>query len=465
MGQLLLGILSMKNIRFVVITLLVIVALYWLPDAIYWFFNHQRLRRFAPNDAVVQSVFDVFGVLVWVFALLALTYKKYWSPALFKHKGKAVGFVLIGLIFVYVLGMSYSFSRQMGRLYDYYKAGSNLQGRVFEADAELGHHGIPNSSGFHSYTIDTTRKQIPIFLDSLGFRTAAPQFALKSDTSLLFLGCSFTWGDFCPAEKTYSYRVSQGLNSQYINAGTSAYGLAQMLILAREYIPKQKPKIVFVQYSPWLADRARFTFYPSAFGIMPFPFIYRTTDGFDVHRPFFASSLYQPESAHFKQTARSFSDKLAFVWQVGLPVVVKDYFKQKWAFWQMSLGTEPRAESNNQAIERYVYEEIAKICQENGTQLVVVNLGGFGYDETRFDNHYDRTRFQKTVANKNLTFIDVDSSLRAGLKTHKEYDKYLLWDKTGKDSVLFDNHPNANTHRLIAEQILLQLNKTRTPFR
>ena len=465
MGLLLPRVDSMKNIRFIAIILLIIIALYWFPDAIYWFFNHQRLRGFAPNSEIVQSVFDVLGVLVWIFALLALTYKKYWSPLTFKHKGKAFGFVLIGLSTVYILGMSYSFSRQIGRLYDYYKAGSNLQGRVFEANAELGHHGIANGRGFHSYTIDTTRKQIPIFLDNLGFRTAAPEYALKSDSSLLFLGCSFTWGDFCPAEKTYSYRVAQGLHAQYINAGTSAYGLAQMLLLARAYIPKQKPKIVFVQYSPWLADRARFTFYPSAFGIMPFPFIYRTTKGFAVHRPFFASSLYQPESAHFKQTARSFLDKFAFFWQVGLPVVVLDYFKRKWAFWQMNLGIEPHAESDNQAIERYVYEEIAQICQENQAQLVIVNLGGFGYDEARFENHYDHARFLKTVANKNLTFVDADSALRAGLKTPKEYDKYLLWDKTGKDSVLFDNHPNANTHRLIAEQILLKLNKTRTPLR
>ena len=454
----------MKRIRFLSLTLLIVIALYWFPEAIHWFFDHQRLHRFAPNDRNVRLVFDVLGVVVWIFALLSLTYKKTWSPSVFQHKGKSLGFAVIGLILVYILGMSYSFSRQIDQLYNHYKSGSNLQGRVFEADVRLGHHGVPNSHGFHSYIVDTTHKQIPIYLDRLGFRAVAPPNAVMPNASLLFLGCSYTWGDFCPAEKTYAYRVANDLGAQYTNAGTSAYGLAQMLLLARQFIPKQKPKVVFVQYSPWLADRARITFFPSAFGVMPFPFIYRKANGFDIHPPFFESSLYQQESVDFKQTPSSFLDKMTFIWQIGLPVVAVDYFKQKWAFLQMDFGIEPRAEVNNQAIERYAYDEIASICQKNGAKLVVVNLGGFGYDESRFNNHYDRTRFQKTVTNKNLTFVDADSALRAGLRSHKEYEKYLLWDHEGRDSVMFDNHPNANTHRLIARQILLKLGKFNFPI-
>ncbi len=449
----------MKNTLLITLAFLTIIGLYWSTDAIGWLFDHQRLRRFTPNSTAVQLAFDLVGIITCILFLLCVTYKKYWSRATFSKKSNIAGFTLIWVGVVYSVAMTYSFLRQIDKLYDYYKADYNIKGRVFEAHPELGHHGIPNGSGSHNYVIGTTQKQIPILLDSLGFRTVGPQLRLKSDTTLLFLGCSFTWGDFCPAEKTYSYHVAKELGGQYLNAGTSAYGLAQMLILARKAIPKSKPKIVFLQHSPWLADRARFTFYPTAYGVMPFPFIHRKDDGHDVHPPLFMSSLYKPESIYFKQTARSFFDKCVFVWKVGLPVVVLDFFKHKWSILQINLGLKPRAESDNQAIERYVYNEIAKICQSNQSQLVVVNLGGFGYDETRFTNHYDRTHFNKTTNAQNITFVDVDSALRTAIKTPKEYDKYLLWDKNGRDSILFDIHPNANTHRLIADQILQKLNK------
>jgi hypothetical protein len=73
--------------------------------------------------------------------------------------------------------------------------------------------------------------------------------------------------------------------------GTSAYGLAQMAVLAERTIPKLKPKIVFVQHSPWLANRARCIFYPSAFGIMPFPYIYTKDEQYEIAKPLFSSSL------------------------------------------------------------------------------------------------------------------------------------------------------------------------------
>ena len=45
--------------------------------------------------------------------------------------------------------------------------------------------------------------------------------------------------------------VAQGLGGTVLNAGKCAYGLSQMLILARRLIPRYRPDYVLVQFSPW----------------------------------------------------------------------------------------------------------------------------------------------------------------------------------------------------------------------
>lgn len=452
----------MKNLTFSFIILFVLIALYQIPELVQWVFLHKSFRQYKLDQSLTQRIFDALGIIVVVLYGVAITYKKWWSAATFKRVGTNVIFFVILVCFFWLVKESYAACRNIDGLYDYYKRGNGVVGQVFMADDSLGHRGIPNGSGKSVYFLNGIPQSVPLALNSEGFRALSQQ---ASDSMMLFFGCSFTWGDYCPAEKTYANQATNLLKINGLNYGVNAYGLAQMLLLAERMIPKHRPQYVVVQYSPWLADRARFMFYPSAYGSMPYPFIAQNENNeLYIHQPYFLSSLYDFDYQYFKKSPSSFFDKLAFYCKVGLPVVVIDGVKKYFTILGIKFGFLPMAEHDNQKIEQYVYERIYRLCKQHNSQMIVLNLGGFGYsNEERINNHYDRTRFLKTVPlniGQNCVFVDADSVLQAGIGPHEDYSKYLLWGKTSAvDSVIFDYHPNALAHQIIAKTLVKGIKK------
>ena len=450
----------MKKLKFASIILALILGLYHLPILVKWFFNHDRFKYVAVNDILIERICDAFGIFIVLIFLLSITYKKYWDGYTFKRIVSAISFAFIFVISFYLIREIYFNFRAVDKLYSYYKKNIGILGDVFMADDTLGHRGVPNGSGVSIFPLENRQISVPIQLNNEGFRIPVKAQNFNSDTLMIFLGCSFTWGDYSLAEENYSSQAIDLLKYKSLNCGTDAYGLAQILILAERKIPQHRPKIVSVQYSPWLADRARFMFFPSAHGVMPFPFVTKNKDTkFYVHEPFFRSSLYNPEYKYYKTSPVSFADKFSFFFKVGFPVAILDSWKQHIAQWKMTLGILPTAESDNQKIEKYVYERIYELCKQNGARMVVLNIGGFGYsDEQRMSNHHDRKHFNETMNSelvKNVTFIDADSVLRAGIKPNENYSKYVQWGKVNKtDSILYDNHPNPMAHKIIAKSLV-----------
>ena len=450
----------MKKLKFASIILALILGLYHLPILVKWFFNHDRFKYVAVNDILIERICDAFGIFIVLIFLLSITYKKYWDGHTFKRIVSAISFAFIFVISFYLIREIYFNFRAVDKLYSYYKKNIGILGDVFMADDTLGHRGVPNGLGVSIFPLENRQISVPIQLNNEGFRIPVKAQNVNSDTLMIFLGCSFTWGDYSLAEENYSSQAIDLLKYKSLNCGTDAYGLAQILILAERKIPQHRPKIVSVQYSPWLADRARFMFFPSAHGVMPFPFVTKNKDAkFYVHEPFFRSSLYNPEYKYYKTSPVSFADKFSFFFKVGFPVAILDSWKQHIAQWKMTLGILPTAESDNQKIEKYVYERIYELCKQNGARMVVLNIGGFGYsDEQRMSNHHDRKHFNETMNSelvKNVTFIDADSVLRAGIKPNENYSKYVQWGKVNKtDSILYDNHPNPMAHKIIAKSLV-----------
>ena len=455
----------MKNLKFALVILVLILGLYQIPNLVQWFFDHDRFKNISVNNILIERICDAFGIFIVIVFLLSITYKKYWDGQTFKKVIPAISFVLVFVVSFYLIREIYFNFRAVDRLYTYYKKNIGILGDVFMADDTLGHRGVPNGSGVSIFPLQNRKISVPIQLNKEGFRIPAKPKNVDSDTLMMFLGCSFTWGDYSLAEENYSSQAIDLLKYKSLNCGTDAYGLAQILILAERKIPQHRPKIVSVQYSPWLADRARFMFFPSAHGVMPFPFVTKNEDSkFYIHEPFFRSSLYNPEYKYYKTSPVSFADKFSFFFKVGFPVAIVDSWKQHLAQWKMTLGMLPTAESDNQKIEKYVYERIYELCKQNGARMVVLNIGGFGYsDEQRMSNHHDRKRFQETMNAelvKNVNFIDADSVLRAGIKPKENYSKYVQWAKVSEtDSILYDNHPNPMAHKIIAETLVEGMEK------
>lgn len=457
----------MKRVVFLTALLGLICVLYWLPDGVNRLFAHPRWQALRPDADVVRRFFDTLGVLFWLVGLLELTYRRWWSGEVFRSLGKTLAWAGCLALLAMSGSWAYGVVRRMDAVYQFYKSGVGIEGRVFAADACLGHRGIPNATGAHVYrSADKSLKRVPIRLDSLGFRTtSAPPACHPTDSLALFLGCSFTWGDYVAAEHTYPARVARRLNVRYLNTGTSAYGLAQMVQLAEKLIPEKRPNMVFVQFSPWLADRAKFMFFPNALGFMPYPYVYKGPQGPALHPAPFRSSSYRPDADRFKKSRPSLGDKLAFIRRVGLSMIAVDGLKFAWVETKLNLGLAPRPVQDNACIERFAYDRVAELCHQHGSRLVVVNLGMFSDKpdrEARLRERYDLSRFRDVFNTRKYprtTFVNADSALRAALRHPAEYTNYVLWDKVGKDSVVFDMHPNPLAHHRIAETILTTLRR------
>jgi hypothetical protein len=450
----------MKNLKTPLIIITATLGIYQIPHFARWFFSHARFNKLQVNYILIERIFDGIGISIILLFLLAITYKKLWNGSTLKKVIPSSLFVIIFILTIFIVKEIYASFRAVDKLYDYYKQNIGIRGNVFMADDALGHCGVPNGSGMHTFPLKNNPIQVPIQLDDEGFRIPTKKPLINSDTLMMFLGCSFTWGDYSLAEENYPSQAANSLKIKPLNCGVDAYGLAQMLLLAERKVVQHRPKILSVQYSPWLADRARFMFFPTAHGVMPFPFITKNAQSeFYIHEPFFRSSLYNPEYKYFKTSPNSLSDKISFFFKVGFPVAIRDSWERRIAQWKIYLGFLPMSESDNLRIEKFVYERIYGLCKKYGVKMVVLNIGGFGYsDEERMSNHYDRKRFQETMSPeliKNVAFIDADSVLRAGILPKENYSKYVQWGKISPtDSMIYDNHPNPMAHKIIANALV-----------
>lgn len=448
----------MKNLRFTFIILVIIITLYQLPNFVGWLLGHSMFRQIHLELIWVELLSDAFGMLITLLFFISITYKKWWDGNTFKRLVPAIGFVTALLFTFFLIKETYRSFRAIDKLYSYYKKNTGVLGNVFMADDTLGHRGVPNGAGNTVFALTNAKIEVPIQLDEAGYRIATERKKARQDSLMMFLGCSFTWGDYVLAEQNYASLMADSLHYEPLNCGVDAYGLAQMLVLAERNIVKYHPKVLSVQYSPWLADRARFMFYPTIYGEMPYPF-FTGNDKHELalHLPYFRSSLYNPTNRLFKTSPVSFSDKVSFFFKVGVPMLV-DTWKKQGFFLGMRLGIVPSSEPDNMKIEQYVYQRIYQLCKEKGVKMVIVNIGGFGStNEERMANHYDRKRFNTSLPSlvKEVSFIDADSVLRAEIKSNETYSKYVHWGKNSlTDSTIYDNHPNPMAHQIIAKTLV-----------
>ncbi len=331
-------------------------------------------------------------------------------------------------------------------LYWYTKSNQRgWRGKVHKADAELGFAPVPDSRGAETFPLG---EDVPMRYDKNGFRVPVED---KRDTSqnkrpiVLALGCSFTYGSSTNAEDTYPYLVGQYLGGTTRNAGVCGYGLAQMITLAKNLVPTQKPDYLLVQYSPWLSWRAKTPFADSAFGQVPTPYFFVSQNELVLHPPVFKTKIMDLPIDAYRNTQVSFSDRVSFLWHVGLPLYVHDDFNMCYYDIKRLFGRLPQPAPNAQQITKYVYEEMAKVAKENGAKLVIVVLGndnkpvqlpeGSFPPDSIIVNAHD-------VLLEQLPVVNEETYLK----------QYAHW--RGSPPAVVDLHPNENAHTIIADAIV-----------
>lgn len=329
------------------------------------------------------------------------------------------------------------------------KQPSGWRGQVARPDARLGVAPIPGAIGTE---ILPGGFEVPVRFDEMGFRmplTARP--SPPGGPTVLALGDSFTFGTGCVAEETYPFLVAQALHGRALVAGYPGYGLAQVLALAQEHLPRLRPDLLLVQASTWLPARSANRLRKTAFDFFPVPHFVSGKGGVPEWRPpLFLGKVFELPITRYRDTRKGLLDWGSFVTRVGFPLFLHDDPRRLALMVGERTGRLPRLVSRER-ISATVYPEILRLCRESGTRMVVVVLENDGE--------------KKLVASDlglpaEVSVIETVIGLTAGMAS-PDRETYLRayghW--MGSPPRLVDEHPNARAHAIIAEQVLRALSE------
>jgi hypothetical protein len=322
-------------------------------------------------------------------------------------------------------------------------------GRTHREDSRLGYVPIPGTSGL---MVLSGGSQVSVHYDSRGFRTDHENSSktFSELTSIrkfcLGLGCSFTFGFGIPGESTFCSLVADKLGMAPLNAGRCSYGLAEMLILAREIIPEFKPEIVLVQYSPWLVDRSRQRYGPTFYGLLPHPyFLEATVDQLEIHEPDFQSMIFNHTLGEFRLSDHTFLDFIGFSINIEIPLFFHDLWHAGLVRIKELSGLSPSPWQDSEKITGNVYAEIAAICEKYRSQMIIVVLG---MDNTIPAVPESLEKLNVKIVNAQLGLIE-----RLKINSTEEYaNSYYYW--AGDPPKVVDMHPNVGAHEIIAATIV-----------
>ena len=325
-----------------------------------------------------------------------------------------------------------------------------FRGKVHQADPELGFAAVPRATGFHVFPVGSP---IPMHYDADGFRIpdGQPQDTPRPRPLVLALGCSFTYGDSTRAEQTWPHLVASDLGGAELNAGKCAYGLAQMLLLARKLIPRYRPDYVLVQFSTWLPGRGTSGFARSTFGNVPVPSLLLHSDGtVDVQPPAFQAGVFELPFHEFDNKRRGVGEFLSFFFRAGAPLFIRDDLNLAAYTLKRRLGKFPEAEQdrarlNREELNRVVYREMGRLAAAHSARMVIVRLS----------HPLERDWQRLKELSPGALVVNAQALLDAHVPSGKREDYYKIFGHwRGSPPRLVDTHPNPAAHRVIADAVV-----------
>jgi hypothetical protein len=427
---------------------------------VFWSILFLPLYLISKKTGLFTNAFIIAAYLLLIFLLISFNHL--WSAQTFKSKKGIVKFSVVIIFCFPVLLWLISTTLIAHKAYQSLTATQNdsTQSIEYQADDKLGFRPAPNARSFHRYPIREgilrTREipQIPVLYDKNGFRI--PESSLLKDqtsskTDLLFLGDSMTFGAACRAEETFPFVVAEELNLSCINAGVSSYGLAQMVLLAEELIPKTRPKYVIVQYSPWLVTRSLHFSAPAHNFFVPAAYFAENDNRISVEKPIYDSRFFFETARKVKSSYRG--KFISFLFKEAFPLSLRQMRLFLKTGYLSAFGRIPAPSHNPADAEKFAYNRIKMLAEQNGARFMILNLGDFEYSK---NSH-------QLFSDPNVLFAEADDDLKEFLKTSpsKDYQtEFGHWIINGKNYILIDNHPNPKAHRIIALSIIKAIHKS-----
>jgi len=423
-------------------SLILIITFFFIDYLFFWF-----LKR--TYSEWLQNFLNYLYLIFLVFSFFILIENLIYN-SLFSFKSSRLR-ILIFLLLPFLISMHLAKRIvEINKFYFYSKTLSKFSsGSLWKPDQFLSHKAVLNSKGSYIYNIDYEIKgKVPVLFNNNGYRTVPDSLLLNKEDSLnIFLGCSFTFGDFIRPDQGYPYITSKYLENNFINAGASAYGLGQMNQLLDSILPKNNFKFVFIQLSPWLVDRAMSLNGPVYYGYRPFPYYSDSEKEFKLNYPAFDTRYY--ERNNWLGTPISYSEKIKFMFTDGWKIEVLDYYSFLLANIKIKLGLLEKPTRKRKKLEKYFYNYAIEKCKENNSIPIILKL--------RYNNSYCRD-LVSSIENKAL-LIDLDKDLDSIVdKTGILYeDLFYIKHFSGKDSIIIDNHPNKYSNALFSRRIYKDL--------
>lgn len=350
-------------------------------------------------------------------------------------------FALIVALFFTLVLYALSVLQRSHKLYKHLQDDiPSWEGRLMSADAALGFKPIAKS---HGYEILSQYDKVAVHFDEHGCRSQAPDKrpSTPDEASVLALGCSYTFAAHCELEDSYVYRVASVLRARPYNAGVCGYGLAHVLIRARRLIPKLKPKIVLVQYSPWLTHRSLINFAPTQRTLIPTPYFTKTDNGLQLAAPLYQAPVFKFDLSPRLNQKRT---QLSFHCFTGCPLILQEDITKLYGSLKIVTGLAPEICNSHALVNKAAYSEILELCKSVKARMVVVILGNGKAFES-----------PQEIKDLGVLVVNTPDTLHAYLSQQqsKNYSQHFHI-QGGKPRRVLDPHPNAKAHALIAEAIL-----------
>lgn len=328
-------------------------------------------------------------------------------------------------------------------------------GKAYGFDPRL---GVVLSRGESGMWLLAGGDSIPFHHDKDGFGRPSDKEHVVHDKKgprLLFLGDSFTYGQFVKADEVFPYKVGQYLEGEAINGGVPGYGLAQMVLSARKLVPRYKPDYVIVQYSSWLAERSLSEFAQNSHKTVMTPYFHDENNGSVAiaFPPFIPDEELLARMDYFKQSPASLQDRIQFFIQCALPFSIRHYPNYAAFRIRQLFGLAPKPTKHSDLAIRSAYAEIDALARQHGARTIVLVLGN------HFEFSVPEHLFPPGIAGVQA-WHEMASRLEPA--TPIEFIRqYYHWRGNPPEPV--DTHPNEQAHAIIAELVAQRIRELESP--
>ena len=291
-------------------------------------------------------------------------------------------------------------------------AGGNHPRYLFQADPASGYSLRP---GFRGKEIAFTGEfEVPVEIGPAGLRahphTAPPQ------PSVLALGDSMTFGEGVPADRTWTAVLERESGVRVYNGGVPGYSTCQMEGHARVLLPRLRPELVFVTFSPqW--DRNRCSS----------PFLY--LEGYLVSQRYLERIHVIDGNLYLGETrlpgigaATAWAKHVSYLARLALPPLgdaARSLTRKNEAFKPTPADYEPTAQA---------LASIRDQARQSGAGFLAVLIESRGRDyET------DRANLEKLLKERGIPYLSLDSVKADWPRLRYPLDQH--WNEAGHRTV------------------------------